>query len=256
MSNFLDAQVEVPRRTMVLFFIVDTSASMYGEKIGILNNAIEEVLPEIEKISDSSADAEIKIAILDFSTDAVWATPKPVPAGEYMYNYLEAGGLTAMGAAFNKLNEKLSRNEFMQEIVGSFAPVLFLLSDGEPNDDWEKALNKLRTNKWYQKAIKVAVAIGNDADLNVLQEFTGSNESVLTVHTPKALAQMVRFISITSSDIGSKSSSVGLGVGTGEGTAADGTVIRSKQQDFNDALASMAPAILGNANESEEDEIW
>lgn len=252
MSNFLDKQVEVPRRTMVLFFIVDTSSSMYGEKIGILNNAIEEVLPEIAKISDSNPDAEIKIAILDFSTDAVWTTPKPVPAGEYMYNYLEASGLTAMGAAFNKLNEKLSRNEFMQEIVGSFAPVLFLLSDGEPNDDWEKALNKLKTNNWYKKAIKVAVAIGNDADLNVLQKFTGSSESVLTVHTPKELAAMVRFVSVTSSEIGSKSSSVGLGVGTSEETNS----IKSKQENFNEALAAMAPAILSNDNESDEDEIW
>ena len=30
MANFLDEQIEVPRRTMVVFFIVDTSGSMQG----------------------------------------------------------------------------------------------------------------------------------------------------------------------------------------------------------------------------------
>ncbi len=66
MANFLDEQIEVPRRTMVVFFIVDTSGSMQGAKIGAVNSAIEEVLPEIAKISDENADAEIKIAVLDF----------------------------------------------------------------------------------------------------------------------------------------------------------------------------------------------
>ena len=74
MANFLDEQIEVPRRTMVVVFIVDTSGSMQGAKIAAVNSAIEEVLPEIAKISDENADAEIKIAVLDFSTDAKWLT--------------------------------------------------------------------------------------------------------------------------------------------------------------------------------------
>ena len=140
MANFLDEQIEVPRRTMVVFFIVDTSGSMQGAKIGAVNSAIEEVLPEIAKISDENADAEIKIAVLDFSTDAKWLTPKPIDASNYAFNYLEAGGLTALGDACIKLNEKLSRKQFMAEAVGSFAPALFLLSDGEPiigKEDWQ-----------------------------------------------------------------------------------------------------------------------
>ncbi len=151
MANFLDEQIEVPRRTMVVFFIVDTSGSMQGAKIGAVNSAIEEVLPEIAKISDENADAEIKIAVLDFSTDAKWLTPKPIDASNYAFNYLEAGGLTALGDACIKLNEKLSRKQFMAEAVGSFAPALFLLSDGEPTDNWERGLAKLKENKWYQK---------------------------------------------------------------------------------------------------------
>lgn len=256
MGNFLNEQVEVPRRTMVLFFIVDTSGSMEGTKIGAVNNAIEEVLPEIEKISSSNPDAKIKIAVLDFSTDAVWLTPAPVDAGTYAYNYLNAGGLTSLGDACLALNEKLSRNEFMQEAVGSYAPALFLMSDGAPTDDWEKGLEVLKKNKWYKKSIKVAVAIGDDADTQVLQEFTGNKETVLTVHTPAALKSMIKFIAITSSEIGSKSSSVPLRTGAGDDANADPQdFVQSKQDDFNDALAAMAPAILAS-DADDDDDVW
>lgn len=66
MNNIYENAVEVARRTMTLFFVVDTSGSMGGSKIGTLNSAIEEVIPEIRKISGENADAAIKIAVLDF----------------------------------------------------------------------------------------------------------------------------------------------------------------------------------------------
>ena len=80
MPNIYDDVVEVARRTMVLFFVVDTSGSMEGSKIGTLNQAIEDVIPEISDISSNNADAQIKIAVLEFSSGARWLTPKPVPA--------------------------------------------------------------------------------------------------------------------------------------------------------------------------------
>ena len=35
--SLLDEQVSVPRRTMTLFFLIDTSGSMEGSKIGAVN---------------------------------------------------------------------------------------------------------------------------------------------------------------------------------------------------------------------------
>ena len=66
-----DEVVEVPRRTMVLFFVVDTSGSMTGSKIGTVNSAIEEIVPELKEISESNADAQIKVATLAFSTGSI-----------------------------------------------------------------------------------------------------------------------------------------------------------------------------------------
>ena len=179
-----DEVVEVPRRTMVLFFVVDTSGSMSGAKIGVVNSAIEEIVPELKDISESNADAQIKVATLAFSTGARWIDSAPVAAENFRWNYLDASGVTDLGAACMQLNEKLSRNAFMSDATGSFAPAIFLLSDGEPTDNYKHGLDKLKQNNWFKKAIKVAIAIGEDANKTVLADFTGNVESVITVHSP------------------------------------------------------------------------
>lgn len=225
--NDLLAAVPIPRRTMVLFFLVDTSGSMNGDKIGAVNEAIREVIPEIKDISAENADALIKIAVLDFSSGARWLYERPVDSDQFVWNNLEAGGLTDMGVAFNMLDEKLSRTQFMADAIGSYAPAIFMMSDGAPTDDYKKGLEELRKNKWFKVAIKVAVAIGADANTEILKEFTGNEECVLTVRSPQALRKMIRFASVTASQIGSKSS------GVGNDSSADSN---QKATDFADQM--------------------
>jgi uncharacterized protein YegL len=239
-----DEVVEVPRRTMVLFFVVDTSGSMSGAKIGTVNSAIEEVVPELKDISECNADAQIKVATLSFSTGAQWIDSEPVAAENYRWNYLDANGVTDLGEACNKLNEKLSRNAFMSDATGAFAPAIFLLSDGEPTDNYKHGLEKLKQNNWFKKAIKVAVAIGDDANQTVLADFTGNVEAVITVHTPEALKKWIQFVSVRASEIGSKSSNAGNSpVDTGNSSNGDisGTdEIASKQDEFVQEIQAQA----------------
>jgi uncharacterized protein YegL len=115
-----------------------------------------------------------------------------------------------LGEACEELNKKLSRTGgFMPTSTGSqfFAPAIILLSDGGPTDNFEGGLKVLKGNLWYKNAIKIAIAIGDDADKDVLKQFTGSSEAVITVHNIDALKKMIRVIAITSSQIGSKSTS-------------------------------------------------
>jgi uncharacterized protein YegL len=193
----------IVRRQMVLFFIVDTSGSMAGTKIGAVNTAIREVLPELKGIGGS--DIDLKIACLKFSSGCSWMHPNPVPVENFQWNTLTVDGLTDMGVAFKDLASKLSKDKFLKAPSASVAPAIFLLSDGGPTDDYKSGLAELQKNNWFKYAIKVAVAIGDDADTDVLREFTGNSEAVITVHTPEALRKMIRFVSVTSSQIGSKS---------------------------------------------------
>lgn len=198
----------IPRRKMTLFFMIDTSGSMCGAKIGSVNDAIENVLPMIGEISDENPDAEINVAALEFSTTTHWLYDEPKDAKEFIWQQVEADGLTSLGEACEELNKKLSRNGgFMSSPSGCFAPAIILLSDGGPTDNFEAGLKTLQANNWYKNAIKIAIAIGDDADMDVLKEFTGSSEAVIKVHNIDALKKMIRIIAITSSQIGSKSTS-------------------------------------------------
>lgn len=190
--------------------MIDTSGSMYGSKIGSVNDAIENVLPMIGEISDENPDAEINVAVLEFSTETRWLYDEPKDAKEFIWQKVEADGLTSLGEACEELNKKLSRTGgFMPTSTGSgyFAPAIILLSDGGPTDNFDVGLRTLQGNQWFKNAIKIAIAIGDDADKDVLKQFTGSSEAVITVHNIDALKKMIRVIAITSSQIGSKSTS-------------------------------------------------
>lgn len=232
----LTDEVDIPRRTMVLFFVVDTSGSMAGSKIGTVNTAIEETLPVIRDVSDDNADAEIKVAALSFSDGATWITSAgPMELDQFHWNGLEAGGLTDFGAACHALNEKLSTKAFMKEATGSFAPAIFLLSDGEPTDDWKEGLAVLKQNNWFKASVKVAMAIGSDANKDVLKEFTGHMEAVLEAHNAAILKKMIKFVSVRASQVASKSSNADGGI---SGDAQKQAELIASIQELNADIAA------------------
>lgn len=229
----------ISKRTMVLFFLIDKSLSMSGSKIGAVNMAIREVIPEIKQIADDSADANIKIAILTFSNGAEWLYQSAIDIKDFNWSDINVVGMTDMGSAFKELNEKLSRTSgFMSDTAGSYAPAIFLMSDGQPTDEYSRSLIDLKSNNWFKAAIKAAIAIGDDADKDMLVEFTGNAESVLTAHTPEVLKKLIRFVSVTASKIGSKSSNAPV----------DGQD-KTKQDDFNKQIVDFNDDLVDSMND-------
>jgi len=212
-SSFLGAPEAIPKRVMPFFFLIDTSKSMEGKKIGAVNAAIEEILPDLRRLSDSQADSEIRLAILKFSSGCEWVTPSLISLDSFDdWEPLVADGLTDLGYAFDELNRQFSENGFLSRSSASsgfYAPVIMLLSDGDPTDDWYGALKKLQNNKWYQSAIKIAIAIGEDANREVLQKSIRNPELLFSVNDISNLKKVVKFIAVTSSQIASTSAAVG-----------------------------------------------
>lgn len=206
--DLLNETEGIPRRTMTMFFLIDTSSSMAGSKIGAVNDAMENVMPIISEISDENSDAEIKIAVLDFSSEVKWLYDEPKIVSNFQWRNVNADGLTSFGDACLKLESKLHRESgFMQSASGSYAPTIILMTDGEPTDNYQVGLEKLKKNNWFKSAIKFAIAIGDDANKDVLVEFTGNRETVLTVHNIEALKKIIKLVSVTSSQIASTSTS-------------------------------------------------
>jgi len=241
-KDFLDI-MEPAKKSMTIFFLIDVSGSMKGTKIGSLNSTMEELLPSL--IGVGEATTQVKIALMKFSTNVEWITPEPVRIEDYQYwNRLEAEGLTFMGDAFIELSKKLSRSSFLNSPSLSFAPVIFLLSDGSPNDDWKKGLAALKENRWFQYGLKIALGIGSEVDMDVLREFTGNDELAVQARTADQLRDLIKLMAVTSSQIGSRSLAL---VDAGRGLAQAQTAASAKQQVLVEEIRAGAKDILGEA---------
>lgn len=253
-DDFLDT-MEPAKKSMTIFFLIDVSGSMKGTKIGSLNGTMEELLPSLIGVGEASTD--VKIAVMKFSTDVEWITPEPVKIEEYQYwNRLEADGLTFMGDAFMELSRKLSRSSFLNSPSISFAPVIFLLSDGSPNDDWKKGLDTLKQNRWFQHGLKIALGIGSKVNMDVLRAFTGNDELAVQAKTADQLRELIKLLAVTSSQIGSRSLALVDGAGKQPG---EEIVAMAKQQVLVEEIRSGTKDILGEAVDLEAvnfDEGW
>ena len=190
--GILTEDTEIPRKTLVVFFLIDTSGTMEGEKIASLNDAMREILPDIKQISEENADALIKIAVLEFASGTEWITPTPQDVDAFRWQDLEAGGVADMGQACLELEKKLHRNAFLQNEAGNYVPIIILISGGSPTDDFKGGLEVLKQNKWFEVSTKIALAIGEDADVNVLAEFTGNKETVVPTMNKAVMKKMIR----------------------------------------------------------------
>lgn len=207
MPNIGDTK-EVARKVLPIIYVVDTSGSMTGDKIGAVNAAMVETIDVLKDVSSKNPDAEVKVAVLKFSTNAEWVTKNGLEDLEDFFwgDDLQAGGLTDLGSALNELNNKLSRSEFLISETGFCVPVIMFMSDGQPTDNYEKALdNVIASNKWYKHATKIGIAVGDDADRDALAKVVGNPEAVVGVTDVKTLRMLIKVASVTSSMINSKS---------------------------------------------------
>ena len=249
---------KLPRSSMAIIFAVDTSGSMSGVKIASLNTATREALNDVSEISKNNADARIKVGVLEFSSDARWMYEGLTDAESFQWQDLTAGGMTSLGAACNELNQKLSRTHgWMAEPTGTRAPVIIFISDGEPTDEWRHSFETLKGNNWYKVACKIAIAVGDDANKNILAELTGTMETVITVHDTKQLKKIIRTVSLTSSMINSKSTGASASALAGTTPATDTAheVIGAITNDIN-SDPSLEGVDIGNASDNAGTDNW
>ena len=191
----------VAKRTMHLFFMVDASRRHESFLIDGVNDAMRSILPIVREISDSNADAEIKIAALIFSDGCEWLYNEPKSVEDFEWIDQTAFGWTDLGAACQNLEKVLHhRNGWMDFKNDVYAPVFILFSASRPTDDFDSGVATLWKNNWFKMGVKVAIAMGEDADIDVLAKFTGNIERVIRVHEVDTLKKVIRFFAISDAD--------------------------------------------------------
>jgi uncharacterized protein YegL len=182
---------ELATRPLHFIWICDCSGSMSGEKIHSLNYAIGNAIPDMQKVADDNPNAEVLVRAIRFSSGAQWHISQPIPVKDFKWSDLTANGVTDMGKALSMVAEQL---KLLTE--RGLPPVLVLVSDGQPTDNFEEGLKDLISQPWGKKAVRVAIAIGEDADINVLQKFIGNPEyKPLRADNAETLVKYIKWVS-------------------------------------------------------------
>ncbi|MUG96839.1 VWA domain-containing protein [Scytonema sp. UIC 10036] len=185
---------ELSTRPLHFVWICDCSGSMsVGGKIQSLNNAIRQTIPLMREAADDNANAQVLVRAIKFSDGAQWHVSQPTPVENFEWTDLTADGVTDMGKALSLVAEQLKIPPMTDRAL---PPVLVLISDGQPTDDFGSGLKKLMEQPWGKKAVRIAIAVGQDADYEVLQKFIGNPElKPLPANNPDDLVKRIRWVS-------------------------------------------------------------
>lgn len=186
---------ELANRPLHFIWICDCSGSMQTDgKIQALNQAIREAIPHMQNEADANPNAQVYVRAIKFSSGATWHIAQPVKVEDFVWaTDLSAGGVTDMGKALTMVADELKIPPMTDRAL---PPVLVLISDGQPTDNYESGIKAVMEQPWGLKAVRVAIAIGKDVDLDVLQKFIGNSEfKPLQADNPEALVKQIKWVS-------------------------------------------------------------
>ena len=161
-----------PKRVLPLILLADTSSSM-REWMRELNTAIRDMLGTLKE--QESLKAEIHISFITFGNGGANLHTALTPVSNIEFNNFTEGGMTPLGGALRIAKEIVENREIIPS--RSYAPIILLLSDGEPNDNgWENEMYRFINDGRSKKCMRMSLGIGRDYDYDVLKRFSSSGE--------------------------------------------------------------------------------
>jgi len=153
--------------------VLDTSGSMAGTKIDELNKGIYEFASTIRGTYEMAA--ALDIAVVTFSS-SVEVINEFIPGDKFQPRPIHAHGATSMGNAVLKAIDLIRERSmaYRSQGIKYYRPWLWLMSDGEPTDDWEHAAEVAQQAERRKELKMFTVAIGQDCNIDILKRFSDS----------------------------------------------------------------------------------
>lgn len=112
-------------------------------RIDLVNEGLKAYQEDL--LTDSLAMQRVEVSVITFG-DTVQTVVPFTSASHFTAPTLTAGGLTAMGSAIlqaiNVIEER--KTLYKQNGLHYFRPWIFIITDGEPTDNWKVAAEKIR----------------------------------------------------------------------------------------------------------------
>lgn len=187
-------------RRLPVYLLLDTSGSMSGEPIEAVKNGVQVMISSLRQNPQAIETAYISVITFDHTAQQV--IPLTDLASFQMVD-IRATGVTALGDALklvaNKIDTEVARTTAEQK--GDWKPLVFIMTDGIPTDDWQSGLAEFKKRK---TAFTVACAAGSGADTNILKQITNDVVSLDTADS----ASIGKFFLWVSASIGVTSTKV------------------------------------------------
>lgn len=182
-------------RPLPVIVLADVSGSMtINGKIIALNDAISEMIATFAEEDDSRA--EIHVSVVTFGGVAASVHKKLAPAENVTWEAMSANGRTPMGQAFTLAKDMIENKDIIPS--RAYRPTVVLVSDGVPTDDWEKPLKDLLTSERASKSMRLAMAIGEDADKKTLTAFLDDSKGrVFEAHEAREIKNFFRWVTMS-----------------------------------------------------------
>lgn len=179
-------------RRLPVYLLLDTSGSMNGEPIEAVKNGVQIMISSLRQ--NPQAIETAFISVITFDSSAQQLIPLTDLASFQMVD-LKASGTTALGEALklvaNKIDNEVAKTTTEQK--GDWKPLVFIMTDGIPTDDWQNGLIEFKKRK---TAFTVACAAGAGADTAILKQIT---ENVVSLDTADSASIGKFFLWVTAS---------------------------------------------------------
>ena len=180
-------------KPLPVIFLLDVSGSMNGSKIANLNQAVEEMLQSFS--AENMMETEIRVSVITFGSQVKLHLPL-TKADEIKWTQLAADGCTPLGTALRMAKDMIEDKD--QIPSRAYRPAVILVSDGQPNDDWEHPLENFISSGRSSKCDRMALAIGRDADEGVLGKFVaGTTNPLFHAENAAKLKDFFKFVTMS-----------------------------------------------------------
>lgn len=183
-------------RTLPVVLLLDTSGSMNENgRIGTLNSAVSEMIEKFKGLD--STNAQISVAVVTFGGEAKVHTSLK-PATEISLNAMTANGMTPLGAALNIAKGLIEDKEVITS--RAYRPIVVLVSDGIPNDNWRGPLEQFKTEGRTAKCYRMAMGIGvgeNSEEYRMLKSFINEEEKVFCASEAGEIMSFFKYVTMS-----------------------------------------------------------
>ncbi len=200
--------VESYARRLPVYLLLDASGSMAGEPIVALEMGIKALLSDLSQ--DPQAIETVALSVITFDSTAQQIVPL-TDVADFQPPQLEADGTTAFGEAITLLEERIKAEvrKASDTCKGDWKPLVFVFTDGTPNDEWQPPVDSLRSQ---ELATVIACGAGPEVDRAVLERI-GDKVIPLDTAAPGTLGAFMKWVS---QSVTSATRSVGVGVAAEE----------------------------------------